>query len=75
MVAAIGVSQYLPSSIEGQDCAVITADIRVVLLYQGPVGSLDVSAAGSGCNTQHAIGIGSGFSSSQGSASAGKGIC
>ena len=45
---AIGVSQYLPGSIEGQDCAVITAGIRVVLLHQGPVGSLDFSAAGSG---------------------------
>jgi hypothetical protein len=45
---AIGVSQYLPGSIESQDCAIVAAGIRVVLLHQGPVGSLDFSAAGSG---------------------------
>jgi len=38
----------------------ITAGIGVVLFHQGPIGGLDLRAAGRGGHPQHLIGIGAG---------------
>jgi hypothetical protein len=36
----------------------VAAGIRVVLLHQGPIGRLDLRAAGAGRDSEHLIGIG-----------------
>ena len=58
--AAIGMAQHLPSRIELQDRAVITAGIGMVLLDQGAIGRLDFSRTGGGRHPKDAIGIGGG---------------
>jgi hypothetical protein len=56
--AALGIPEHLPGGIEGQDRVLIAASIGVVLLHQGAIRRLDLSAAGVGMHPQHLVGIG-----------------
>jgi len=56
--ATLSVPQHLPGGIEGQDRVLITAGIGVMLFHQGPIGGLDIRAAGRGGHSKHLIGIG-----------------
>jgi len=63
--ASLHIPQHLPSGIEGQDRVLITTGIGMVLFHQGPIGGLDLRAAGAGGHSEHLIGIGAGQGATQ----------
>ena len=54
--AGLLVPQHLPGGIEGDDAAIVTTGVGVMLLDQAPIGGLDLGGAGAGSHHQHAVG-------------------
>jgi hypothetical protein len=64
--APLGVAQHLPGGIQRQDRVLIPTRIRVVLLHQGAVGSLDLLSAGGPGHAEHLVVITTGRGPGQG---------